>query len=367
MNDEILYQIAITLIPGIGDISGKKFIDYCGSAKAIFRETRKTLERINGMREVTVDALCNPKDLLKRAEQEVEFIEQHGIKPLFFRDSEYPRRLLQCDDSPLMLYYKGNANLNANRVVAVVGTRNITDYGKENCVQLVNDLVDEHVLVISGLAYGVDTMAHRTAVKEGIPTVGVLGNGFQQIYPAANKKLASEMLANGGLLTECMSGTKPDRENFPRRNRIIAGMADAVIVIESALKGGSLITADLANSYSRDVFAYPGRVKDIYSQGCNYLIRTNRAHLMESVIDLRYVMRWERPHPEERQTSIFREFNDEEKKVMGCFGTRQVVSLDDLIVNTGLPTTKLSAILLNLEFDDIVRALPGKRYQLNQA
>lgn len=322
------------------------------------------MEKITGMREVTIDALCNPKDILRRAEQEVEFIERNGIQPLFFQDPDYPRRLLQCDDSPLMLYYKGCAKLNAEKVVAIVGTRNITDYGKESCSRLVNDLVDEQVLVVSGLAYGVDTVAHRTAVKAGIPTVGVLGNGLQQIYPAANKKLASEMLANGGLISECLSGTLPDRENFPRRNRIIAGMSDAVVVIESALKGGSLITADLANSYSRDVFAYPGKVTDLYSQGCNYLIRTNRAHLMEKADSLRYVMRWERlKSPEERQTTIFREFSDEEKRVMDCFGDKNTITLDDIIVGTELPTTKLASLLLNLEFDGILLALPGKRYQ----
>ena len=364
MKNQLIHQIAVTLIPGIGDISGKRFVSYCGDAEAIFKENRKSLEKISGIREVTIEALCHPKDILSRAEQEVEFIEKNGIRPLFYQDPDYPRRLLQCDDSPLMLYYKGKANLNAHRVVAIVGTRNITDYGKENCTQLVNDLVDEEVLVVSGLAYGVDTTAHRTSVKAGIPTVGVMGNGFQQIYPAANKKLASEMLLNGGLLTECMNGTLPDRENFPRRNRIIAGMSDAVIVIESALKGGSLITADLANSYNRDVFAFPGRVMDIYSQGCNYLIRTNRAHLMESVANLRYVMRWEQQKTlEERQTTIFREFSNEEKRIMDCFGENSVVSLDDLIVDTELPTTKLASLLLNLEFDGIVMALPGKRYQ----
>ena len=364
MEQSLIYQIAITLIPGIGDVSGKKLVAYCGSAEAVFQEKRKALEKIHGIKEFTIDAICRPKDILKRVEQEMEFIEGNGIRPIFYQDTDYPRRLLQCDDSPMMLYFKGNANLNAPRVVAIVGTRNITDYGKECCAQLVSDLIDDGVLVVSGLAYGVDTMAHRTAVKEGIPTVGVLGNGLQQIYPAANKKLALEMLANGGLLTECMSGTLPDRENFPRRNRIIAGMADAVIVVESALKGGSLITADLANSYSRDVFAYPGRVMDIYSQGCNYLIRTNRAHLKESVANLRYVMRWDRDCPkEERQTAIFREFSDEEKKIMDCFGDKGIVSLDDLIVGTDLPTTKLASLLLNLEFDGIVMALPGKRYQ----
>ena len=364
MNQQLIYQIAITLIPGIGDISGKKFVAYCGSAEAVFKEKRKALQKINGMRDVTIDALCHSKDILKRAEQEVDFIEKNGIQPLFYQDEGYPRRLLQCDDSPMMLYYKGNVPLNATRVVAIVGTRNISEYGKTCCSKLVEDLVDDGVLVVSGLAYGVDTCAHRTALKAGIPTIGVLGNGLQQIYPAANKKLAFEMQSNGGLLTECMSGTLPDRENFPRRNRIIAGMADAVVVVESALKGGSLITADLANSYSRDVFAFPGRVNDLYSQGCNYLIRTCRAHLIESVANLRYVMHWDRPSSSDgHQTVLFREFSDDEKKVMDCFVGRGIVTLDDLIVKTDLPTTKLASLLLSLEFDGILMALPGKRYQ----
>ena len=364
MKTELIYRIASTMIPGIGDISGKRLIAYCGNAEAIFRESRQSLQKISGMREATIEALTHPKDLLLRAEQEVEFIQRNAIKPLFYLDADYPRRLLQCDDAPMMLYYNGKVNLNAARVVAIVGTRNVTDYGKENCLQLVKDLKEDNVLIVSGLAYGVDTLAHRCAVKEGIPTVGVLGNGMQQVYPAANKHLATEMLEHGGLLTECMSGTLPDRENFPRRNRIIAGMADAIVVIESAMKGGSLITADLANSYNRDVFAYPGRVMDIYSQGCNYLIRTNRAHLMESVADLRYVMRWDqRRNVEERQTTIFREYSDEEKLIMACFEQQSMVSLDELIVKTGLSTTKLASLLLSLEFDGIVRALPGKRYQ----
>ena len=362
MND-LQYQIALTLIPGIGDISGKKFVHYCGSASAIFEETRKSLEKISGMREATIEAICNPKEYLKRAEEEIVFIEKNDIRPLFFLDSDYPRRLLQCDDGPMMLYYKGAANLNANRVVAIVGTRNITDYGKENCNQLVQDLVQDNVLIVSGLAYGVDTCAHKAALKNNLPTVGVMGSGMQMIYPAANKKLATDMLERGGVLTECMSGTQPDRENFPRRNRIIAGMADAVVVIESALKGGSLITADIANSYSRDVFAYPGRVMDLYSQGCNYLIRTNRAHLMESVLNLRYVMRWDSESKVEKHTALFREFTDEEKLIMDCFGSNAVISLDDIIVKSELPTTKIAALLLNLEFDGVLMALPGKRYQ----
>ena len=364
MNNELLYQIALTLLPGVGDIVGKKFVAYCGSAEAIFKETKKSLEKISGMREVTIEAITSKKDVLARAEKEIRFIEDNHVQPLFYLDADYPHRLLQCDDSPLMLYYKGNANLNANRVVAIVGTRNITEYGKENCQQLIEDLKQDDVMIVSGLAYGVDSCAHRVSVKNGIPTVGVMGCGLQMVYPSANKQIAEEMQQNGGILTECMSGTQPDRENFPRRNRIIAGMADAVVVIESALKGGSLITADLANNYNRDVFAYPGRVMDIFCQGCNYLIRTNRAHLMESVTNLRYVMRWDVPQKaEERQTSIFREFTDEEKMIMDCFGDSSIVSLDDIIVKTELPTTKIASLLLNLEFDGVLMAMPGKRYQ----
>lgn len=363
MNNELLYQIALTLLPGVGDIVGKKFVSYCGSAEAIFKETRKSLEKITGMRETTIDAICS-KAVLKRAEEEIRFLEDNGVKPLFYLEADYPRRLLQCDDSPLMLYYQGNAGLNADKVVAIVGTRNITDYGRENCQKLIEDLVNDDVLIVSGLAYGVDTCAHRASLKNGVPTVGVMGSGLQMIYPAVNKSLAEEMRGHGGVLTEHISGTQPDRENFPRRNRIIAGMADAVVVIESALKGGSLITADLANSYNRDVFAYPGRVMDIYSQGCNYLVRTNRAHLMESAVNLRYVMRWdETKKSQERQTSVFREFTDEEKLIMDSFGSDSVIGLDDIIVKTGLSTTKIASLLLGLEFDGVLLAMPGKRYQ----
>lgn len=363
-NEQLLYQIALTQLPGVGDIVGKKLVAYCGSAKAVFEEKREALEKISGMHTATIEALCHPKQILNRSEKEIRFVEDNAVQPIFYLDSDYPRRLLQCDDSPLMLYYKGNVNLNANRVVAIVGTRNVTEYGQENCRKLVEDLVQDDVMIISGLAYGVDTLAHQESIKRGIPTLGVMGNGMQTVYPAANKALAEEMTSNGGVLTEFMSGTQPDKGNFPMRNRIIAGMADAVVVIESALKGGSLITADLANGYNRDVFAYPGRVMDIFSQGCNYLIRTNRAHLMENVDCLRYVMRWESNKPVvERQTSIFREFTEEEQKIIDCFGANSIVSLDDIIVKSELPTTKIASLLLNLEFDGILMAMPGKRYQ----
>lgn len=362
MSPDIIYEIGLTLLPGVGDVVGKRFVTYCGSARAIFEEDKKSLEKITGIRKSTIDAICS-KDVLLRAEEEVRFMEKNNVKPLFYQYPDYPQRLLNCDDAPMMLYYKGNADLNADRVVAIVGTRNVTECGCANCANLVEDLVDDNVLIVSGLAYGVDTEAHTMAVKNEIPTVGVLGCGLQTIYPSTNKTLASRMALNGGLLSECISGTQPERENFPRRNRIIAGMADAVVVIESALKGGSLITAELANSYNRDVFAFPGRVSDIFSQGCNYLIRTNRASLIESVEDLRYVMRWDKKAKKEIQTQFFRQFTSEEKAIMDCFGTETVIALDDMIVKTGQPTPKLAALLLTLEFDGIIKALPGKRYQ----
>ncbi len=362
MFDELIYEIGLTLLPGVGDVVGKRFVSYCGSAKAIFEEKRNSLGKIAGMRKSTIDAICSKKVLL-RAEEEVKFIEKNGVTPLYYQYPDYPKRLLNCDDSPLMLYKKGNADLNAERVVAIVGTRNVTEYGCLNCAKLVEDLVGDNVLIVSGLAYGVDTEAHSVAVKNDIPTVGVLGCGLQTIYPSTNKTLALRMLDKGGLLTECISGTQPERENFPRRNRIIAGMADAIVVIESALKGGSLITAELANSYNRDVFAFPGRVCDIFSQGCNYLIRTNRANLIETIDDLRYVMRWDKKAKKEIQTQFLRQLTSEEKNIMDAFNGEQVASLDDMIVKTSLPTPKLASLLLTLEFDGIIKALPGKRYQ----
>jgi DNA protecting protein DprA len=366
MSDQLLYQIAITLVRGLGYVNGKRLVAYCGGPEAVFKESKKSLEKISGIRAMSVEDIYS-SEIMVRAEKEVEYIINNNICPLFYLDPNYPKRLQQCADSPLMLYYKGNVSLNAKRVLAIVGTRNITEYGRMNCESLVESLVDDDVLIISGLAYGVDTVAHRSSLKNNIPTVGVLGHGLQQIYPAVNKKMAQEMQGNGGILTEFMSGELPDREHFPQRNRIIAGMADAVVVIESALKGGSLITADLANSYNRDVFAYPGKINDLYSQGCNYLIRTNRANLMENADNLRYVMQWDAQTKPAVQTKLFRDFSDDEKKIMACFGDEKMINIDQIIVATEMPTTKIASLLLTLEFDGILTALPGKRYQKTES
>lgn len=264
-----------------------------------------------------------------------------------------------------MLYYKGEADLNPQRSVGIVGTRNVTDYGKGVIDKIVEELSSDNVLIVSGLAYGVDTAAHKSALKYNLATVGVLGHGLQIIYPADNYKLAHNMLARGGILTEFLSDTKPDRENFPKRNRIVAGMVDCLIVVESAMKGGAMITAEIANSYDREVFAIPGRMGDIYSEGCNNLIKTNRANLMLSADDLRYIMRWD--HDAKvvpKQLRLFRDFSDDEKKVIDVFGSESIVHLDQIIVATELTPTKIASVLLSLEFDGVVTALPGKRYQI---
>lgn len=363
MESRKLYEIALTLVNGIGDVVGKKLVAYCGGAEAVFCESKKTLAKIPNISENIVNSIKSSA-LLKRAEEEMLFVEKNGIKPLFYLDTQYPKRLQHCHDSPMLVYYKGEADLNAVKAVGVVGTRNISDYGKYITEKIIEDLSYDNVLIVSGLAYGVDAAAHRAALKYDLATVGVLGHGMQTIYPAENRKLSQKMLEKGGVLTEFISGTKPDRENFPQRNRIVAGMVDCLLVIESALKGGAMITAELANSYDREVFAVPGRVGDIYSEGCNQLIKINKANLLTNATDLRYVMRWDvdtKVVP--KQMRMFRDFNEDEKLVMDVFGNNQIVHLDDLIVGTQLSPSKLASVLLSLEFDGVLTALPGKRYQ----
>ncbi len=362
MSDQLLYQIALTLIPGVGDVNGKKLIAYCGGAEAVFKEKRSSLEKIPGIGRATVNSLFS-NGVLTKAEEEILFLSKHEIQPLFYLDKKYPKRLQHCADSPMMLYFKGEAKFNEMRMVGVVGTRNASEYGKRMCEQLIEELVNDQVMIVSGLAYGIDAHAHRAALKFGLPTVGVLGHGLDRIYPAANKSIADRMLEQGGLLTEFLSGTIPERENFPKRNRIVAGMIDALVVVESAKRGGALITADIANSYNRDVFAFPGRIGDQYSEGCNFLIRTNRAALIENASNLRYLMGWENQSPKQSiQTKLFRAFSDEEQRVLDAFGSGNECDIDELILQTNLSSSKLAAVLLTLEFDGVLVALPGKRY-----
>ena len=365
MGNSLLYNIALTLIPGVGDILGKKLITLCGNAEAVFREPRRHLKKVPRVGDFLSRASGN-KEILKRAEEEVNFIERYGIQSLFFLDPAYPQRLRQCIDSPVLLYYKGSANLNPEKTIGIVGTRNATEYGKIIVRKLVEEMVQQNVLVVSGLAYGIDSCSHRAALDSGLETVGVLGHGLDRIYPMVNKSLAERMLVHGGLLTEFLHGTKPDRENFPRRNRIIAGLSDALVVVEAARKGGALITADIANSYNRDVFAVPGRIGDMYSEGCNYLIRTNRASLIQQAVDVEYLMGWrmEKDKPCIQQRKIFLEMSPDEEKIIGLINEKGALGIDEISGKSEIPMGKVSAALLNLEFEGIIKCLPGKIYTL---
>lgn len=362
----LLYNIGVTFIPDIGDINGKKLIAYCGGTEAVFKEKKQNLLKINGIGTKLVNSIINNRDVLKRAEEEIKFIEKHKITPLFFTKKEYPERLKHCIDSPMMLYYKGNGNLNSEHVIGIVGTRKPSEYGKEVCEQFIADLATYKCLVASGLAYGIDSLAHKSALKNNLETVGVLAHGLDMVYPSVNKPLARNMIENGGLITEFPSKTKMDPAFFPRRNRVVAGMSDAVLVIESGIKGGSLITADIANSYNRDVFAIPGRINDPNSEGCNFFIKTNRAALVQNAKDIATMLGWEQQDVKQKkaQKKIFIELSTEEKKLFDLLNTTEEAGIDWLSLNSGISMTKVANALLNMEFNGLVKSMPGKRYKL---
>lgn len=366
MNNELICRIAICNIPGIGGVTAKRLISYCGSVEQVFKERFDALKKIPGIGEKLAWAVKKHR-LFDRAEQELHFIERNGIRALYYQDDDYPHRLRQCDDGPVLLFVKGAADLNHHRMVAIVGTRNISAYGKEQCEAVIKDLAACSPMVISGLAYGVDACAHRASLQNNIPTVAVLGHGLDRVYPQLHGKLASQMLEHGALITDFLTGTKPDRENFPKRNRIIAGLCDAIIVIEAAHTGGALITANIANTYNRDVFALPGRVTDTYSQGCNKLIRINKAHMLESVADLQYIMNWGiSAHPSKGiQKSLFVSLSEEEKELASFLKEHHDAGIDQIVAGTGFNLGKATSILLSLEFKEVVKQLPGKTYRLN--
>jgi DNA processing protein len=348
----------------VGDITAKKLIAYCGGIENVFKEKKAHLVRIPGISDITAKAIIT-QNILKRAEEEIRFIEKYKITPLFFLDKDYPERLKNCSDSPVILYYKGNACLNVQKTLAIVGTRKATEYGKEICKKIIEELSSLDVFIVSGLAYGIDICAHKTALENNLKTVAVLGHGLDMIYPSVHKPVAEKMLKNGGILTEFISKTKPDIPNFPKRNRIIAGMADAVLVIETKERGGSLITSEIANSYNRDVFAVPGRINDEYSRGCHYLIKTNKAALVESARDIIYFMNWEDKQNKKGniQKKLFVEMSDDEKIIMNFLNENESLPIDAICYKTELGHGRISAALLNLEFSGLLKSLPGKIYK----
>jgi len=366
MQNDWGYKIALSLIPNIGDVLAKRLVAYCGSVEAVFKEKRATLEKIPGIGTFYASAVIN-QNVFQRAEEELKFIEKNNIQPLFYLDADYPKRLTHCEDGPVMLYFKGKTNFNTTKVISIVGTRESTEYGERMCNKLIEDLAAHDVLIVSGLAYGIDICAHKAALKNNLPTVGVFAHGLDKIYPAIHKSTADKMLLNGGLLTDFTSNTRPNPENFPRRNRVVAGISDATIVIESKKNGGSLITADIANSYSRDVFAYPGRVGDATSEGCNNLIKQNKAALIQSATDVIYLLGWEQHKQKKQQVQkqLFVELKPDEELVVSILKQKESVNIDDLCFSTKMPMSKVSSLLLNLEFSGIVKSLPGKMYKLN--
>ena len=368
LNSELLYQLALTEVPNIGCVHAKILAQEFGSAGKIFKLKQQVLEKIEGIGEVRAKAIKAFSNFSK-AEEEIKFIEKYKIKALFLTDKNYPKRLLNCYDSPTLLFYKGDADLNSSKVVAVIGTRNHTEYGKQQTEKLVKELSSQNILVVSGMAFGIDAIAHKAAYKNNLATVGVLGHGLDQIYPPEHSGLAKEMLKHGGgLLTEFRSNTKPDKHNFPTRNRIVAGMSDATVVIETGEKGGSMITAELANGYNKDVFALPGKVTDNKSAGCNFLIRNNKAMLLTDAEELIEVMGWEEKSEKSKvrsQKELFIELSREEKIIVDILKEKDLVHVDELNFKSGLSSSSMAVAILNLELQGVVATLPGKLYKLN--
>ncbi len=365
---ELKYLIALDMIPKVGSITAKKLIAYCGSAEAVFKEAKSSLQKIRGINDIIAQAVVD-QQVLQQADKEQEYISKNNITALIYTDDAYPIRLKNCDDCPTVLFVKGSVDLNATKIVSIVGTRNATPYGLECCEQLVEQLSirGHNPIIVSGLAYGIDVCAHKAALKYGLSTVGVLGTGLNMIYPSQHRSVANQMLEQGALVSDFTSQAVLDRNNFLKRNRIIAGLADATIVVESGEKGGALVTADIAMSYNRDVLAFPGRVGDISSKGCNNLIKRNKAALIETVEDLEYALGWDEvKNTTPKQLPLFTSLEGREGLIVSILEKNEKETIDSLCRQTEIPISELAALLLNMEFSGYVRSLPGKAYTLSK-
>jgi len=359
----LLHLIAFTKIKGIGPKTGRELLTRFGSAEAFFSASRQELRALTGPASPVAESAYD-KSIWRAAEDELTFIEKHQIRALSWTDDRYPKRLAECPDAPVLLYFKGNAPLDALRIVSVVGTRHATPYGSAICADLIRDLAPYGVTVVSGLAQGIDSCAHRSALEYGLTTIGVLGHGLDRIYPAVNRQLAARMVEQGGLLTEFTSGTRPEKYHFPMRNRIIAGLADVTVVVEAAARGGALITAELANSYHRDVCAFPGNLNQEFSAGCNYLIKTNRAHLITDARDLAHLMNWSAD--EESQAGIAGKagaVSGPEQQVYALLSAKGPLSVDELAGLLQWPPGQLAMTLLELELKGLAAAMPGSVFR----
>jgi DNA processing protein len=360
------HKIALGLIPRIGDINARKLVSHFGSVEAIFSESYRNILKIPGIGSGLAKYICD-RSYLDIAEKEAEYVSKNNIITYFYLDNNYPYRLRQCDDSPVVFFFKGECNLDSAKLLSVVGTRNATGRGKELCDKIIGGLAAGHpeLIIISGLAYGIDIAAHKAALANNLQTVGVLGHGFKTMYPSIHATTAKAITGKGGLLTDFFSDALPERNNFLKRNRIIAGISDATLVIESGTKGGALITADIASSYNRDVFAVPGRPEDQWSAGCNSLIKSNKAALVESSDDIEYLLDWkpEKSNPPV-QRSLFSDLDDNEKVIYELILKEGEMTIDTICRTLGMPVHKLSSQLLQMEFKGILKCYPGNVYRV---
>ncbi len=365
ITDERIYQLSLTRISDIGSILTKQLIDHFGSASAIFHARKKELAAVEGIGEIRATQIKKFIDH-HSSEQELKKIEQHQLTLLFLTDEQYPQRLKNCPDPPLVLFFKGNQSLNPSKIISIIGSRNATDYGRMVTEQLIEAFQPYDVMIVSGLAHGIDAFAHRSALQQQLPTIGVMAHGFKTIYPNTHRSLAKDMIHQGGLLTEFWFDTLPDRHHFPQRNRIVAGISDATIVIETAIKGGSMITADLAFEYNRDVFAVPGRINDLRSSGCLQLIAQNKATAFTSPEQMMNILGWlETTKKKNPQKKLFLEFTTDEQMLISILSACDHMHVDELYLKSNLSSSTMASALLNLELQNIIIQLPGKRYQLS--
>ena len=362
--NELRYTLALQRIPNLGDISAKKLLRKMGSAEAVFNEKKSNLAKIDGIGLLRLKEI-NLKKQLEEADSELEFIEKNNIEISYFKDKNYPEKLKHCLDGPLLFFHRGNIDLVGKKIISIVGARKITTYGNAFCQNLIEEIAPLKPVIVSGLAYGVDICAHKASIENNLQNVACLAHGLNQIYPKDHKKFAEKIEENGGFITEFWSSDAFDKNNFLKRNRIIAGLSEATIVIESAEKGGSLVTADIANSYDREVFAVPGRTTDSQSKGCNNLIKQQKAHLLTSAADLIYMLGWELKESQKpKQTQLFVELDEEEKAVFRFLKEKEKELLDTIALECNIPAYKVASILMNMELKGVVRPLPGKLFQL---
>jgi len=364
-DNSLLYRIALSNLAGVGDINARKLIHHLGGAEAVFREPYRNLVKIPGIGSKIAGHITS-SSTLERAAREISFIEKHGIGVSYFQDDDYPSRLRECPDSPILIYYKGKLFSHPDKVLSIVGTRNATSRGKEICDSIISSLASAHagMVIVSGLAYGIDIVAHKSALKNNIPTIGIMAHGFGTLYPQVHTRVAREMLRDGALMTDFLSDEPPDRNNFLKRNRIIAGISDATLVIESGLRGGAMVTADIAVSYSRDVLAVPGFPGEKYSEGCNLLIKSNKASLVEKAEDVEYFLGWEKAEASPTQPLLFNDLSPLEQDIMNLLSQHIQLTADSIGELLDTPVQRLSSALLSLQFSGHLRSLPGNIYRV---